>query len=70
MESLATIDEFNDRIPGGIGQEDTARAQAMLADASALIRDEAGKTWTDSCRLWRFPTSSRRFACPRPSGRS
>jgi hypothetical protein len=44
--SLATIDDFADRIPDGIaGQE--ARAQAMLDDASALIRSEAGKTWLD-----------------------
>lgn len=47
MLPLATIEEFADRIPGGIDGGDTARAQAMLVDASALIRSEAGITWTD-----------------------
>ena len=47
METLATIEAFNDRIPGGVGSADSGRAYAMLEDASALIRAEAGKTWTD-----------------------
>ena len=45
MDALAPIEDFADRVPGGIGSADTARAQAMLDDASALIRAEAGMTW-------------------------
>ena len=44
MAPLATLDEFDNRIPGGVDGADTARAQAMLDDASALIRAEAGAT--------------------------
>jgi hypothetical protein len=47
MTPLASITDLHDRVPGGIDQEGTARAQAILEDASALIRAEAGKTWTD-----------------------
>lgn len=47
MASLAPIDEFNDRVPGGIDGADTARAQGNLDDASALIRAEAGSAVAD-----------------------
>ncbi len=47
-DSLATLAEFEARIPGGISAADEARAQAALDDASALIRAEAGMTWADT----------------------
>jgi hypothetical protein len=46
-EPLATLEEFSDRVPGSIDQADSARAQANLVDASALIRAEAGEEWDD-----------------------
>lgn len=45
LPSLAPLLELKYRIPGGIATEDEPRAEAALADASALVRDEAGKTW-------------------------
>lgn len=45
--SLASFGQFASRIPGGVEQADQARAQAALDDASALIRAEAGTTWTN-----------------------
>ena len=46
MEPIVTLEEFSDRIPDGIAQEDTARAFAMLADASTLVRAEGVSEWT------------------------
>lgn len=48
LESLATLEMFEERIAGGIAEEDTVRAQAVLDDASALVRAEAGKSWIGS----------------------
>lgn len=45
LESLASLEDFEDRIAGGIAEEDATRAQAVLDDASALVRAEAGKSW-------------------------
>lgn len=47
LPAFATVEELAFRIPGGIATEDVDRAEAALADASALIRAEAGKTWVN-----------------------
>lgn len=44
LPAFAEIEELVDRIPDGIEVEDYPRAQAALADASSLIRSEAGAT--------------------------
>lgn len=51
LPAFASIDELANRIPGGISDDDSARAQAALDDASALIRVEAGKTWVTDDEL-------------------
>ena len=48
LPSLASLLQFQVRIPGGISDEDAPRAEAALEDASALVRAEAGKTWVDT----------------------
>jgi hypothetical protein len=45
LPAFADLDQFADRVPGGISVGDEARAQAALEDASALIRVHAEKTW-------------------------
>lgn len=47
-DSLATLEELEARIPGGIPTADEARAQAALDDASVLIRAAAGTDWAGS----------------------
>lgn len=47
LPPLATIDQFDARLPGGLSTGDSARAEATLEDASALVRAEAGLTWVD-----------------------
>lgn len=47
LPAFATTAELALRLPGGLDAEDEARAEAALADASALVRAEAGKTWVD-----------------------
>ena len=47
LPALADIPALDARIPGGLADADTARAQAALDDASALIRAEAGTNWTN-----------------------
>lgn len=48
LPALASVTELNVRLPAELaGTEDDTRAQAALDDASALVRDEAGITWTD-----------------------
>lgn len=44
LPSLATLDELEVRIGR---QDDAARAEAVLRDASNLARDEAKKNWVD-----------------------
>lgn len=44
LPPLVTVPEFELRVPGGVG-EDTARAGAVLADASAVVREEAEAIW-------------------------
>lgn len=51
LPAFATIDEFANRLPGGISDDDSTRAQAALDDASALIRNETGKTWVTDDEL-------------------
>lgn len=46
LPSLANLTQLDDRLPGGLTPADLPRAQGVLDDASALIRAEAGKTWT------------------------
>jgi hypothetical protein len=45
LPAFATVDQFADRLPGGLALGDLSRALAALEDASALIRVEAGKDW-------------------------
>lgn len=45
--SLATLQELEARVPGGIPTGDEARAEAALMDASALIRQVAKVDWLD-----------------------
>lgn len=42
---LASRVQFAARLPSGVAAADEARADAVLEDASALVRAEAGKTW-------------------------
>lgn len=44
---LATIEDLEARLGREFAAADLARAAAVLDDASALVRDEAGKTWLD-----------------------
>lgn len=46
LPALVSLDGFLARVPGGVSV-DSARAAALLEDASALARAEAGVTWTD-----------------------
>jgi len=48
LPSLATVEQFEVRISGGVEVGDLARAQAALDDASALVRVEAGITWLNA----------------------
>ena len=45
--TLADIWQLQQRIPGGVHEDDLARALAALEDASAWIRVEAGEDWLD-----------------------
>lgn len=45
LPAFASTSELAVRIPGGISDDDEARAQGVLEDASSLIRAEAGTTW-------------------------
>lgn len=45
---LASIGQFQARLAGGIEEDDWARAEAALRDASALVRVETGLTWVDA----------------------
>lgn len=45
LPAFADTDALADRLPGGIDDEDLPRAQAVLDDASRLIRRVAGKSW-------------------------
>lgn len=47
MPSLASVEEFGNRIPGGIPPGEEARAQAALDDASALVRAVADHDFVD-----------------------
>lgn len=47
LPPLASIEQFDSRLPGGLSTVDGARAEATLEDASALVRAEAGQTWVD-----------------------
>lgn len=48
LPSLATVEQFEVRIPGGVEVGDYARAQAALDDASSLVRTEASVTWVNA----------------------
>lgn len=48
LPPLASLEQFDARIPGGVSEEDEARAGAVLEDASTLVRDAAGRTWVDA----------------------
>jgi hypothetical protein len=46
LPALVSLEDFALRL-GGISASDEERAQAVLDDASALIRAEAGEDWVD-----------------------
>lgn len=45
--TLADIWQLEQRVPGGIAEDDLPRALAALEDASAWVRVEAGEDWLD-----------------------
>jgi hypothetical protein len=45
LPAFATVEDFADRLPGGLDDADEPRAQALLEDASSLIRTAAGVSW-------------------------
>lgn|SRR5690606_2766567 len=47
MLPLATVADLEARLGREFDETETARATALLEDASALVRDVAGKTWID-----------------------
>lgn len=47
LPAFATVSELAARMPGGLPDDETPRADAALSDASALIRAEAGTDWVD-----------------------
>jgi hypothetical protein len=50
MPALATVADLEVRLGvdvGSLAGADLARAEAALADVSAVVREEAGKTWVD-----------------------
>src|ERR1041384_3753744 len=47
VPALASIADFEARLPGSLADSDMARAWAALDDASAWIRAEAGEDWLD-----------------------
>lgn len=48
LPPLADIEQFSARLPGGLDPADETRAEALLEDASALVRSEAGVDWVDA----------------------
>lgn len=48
LPRLATVDGLEARLGTSLTGDDLRRAEAMLDDASALIRAEAGVTWLDA----------------------
>lgn len=51
LPALATVEAFEERLGRTLGPTDSARAQAALEDASALVRSEAGKSWVTGTTL-------------------
>jgi hypothetical protein len=50
LPAFAAVSDLEVRLglePGSLENEDLARAQAALDDASTLVRAEAGKSWVD-----------------------
>lgn len=47
LAPLASREQLAARLPSGIATADEARADAVIEDASSLVRAEAGKTWVD-----------------------
>lgn len=45
LPALASLSDLSIRTPGGVSLDDEARAEAVLDDASAVVRSVAGKTW-------------------------
>lgn len=48
LPAFASVADLAARTPGGISDDDEARAQAALDDASSKIRAEAGESWVDA----------------------
>lgn len=51
LPALATLAELEARLgiaPGGLAEPDKSRAQAALADASSLVREESRRNWMDT----------------------
>lgn len=60
MVSLASVADLQARLGRVFDVDETQQALALLDDASALVRDEAGRTWLDdSGALTEVPASIR-----------
>ena len=51
LPALADVPAFRVRLGRDMSEDEQTRAQAALEDASALIRNEAGKTWVTDDQL-------------------
>lgn len=47
LPAFATKEELDLRLPNGLDTDDEERADAVLEDASTVVRVEAGKSWVD-----------------------
>lgn len=47
LPALATITDISDRAPDLMDSLDANQAEALLGDASAILRSYAGRTWTN-----------------------
>lgn len=48
LDPLATTDDLDARMNGGLPVGDVTRAEALLVDASSAVRDAAGQTLTEA----------------------
>lgn len=56
LPAFASLDDLDERLPGGLEGVDVARAQAALEDAASLIRAETGKSYVDDVGSLALPT--------------
>lgn len=61
LPAFASLTDLRARIPGGIEDDDEARAQANLDDASVLIRAESRRNWVNDDDELDLPTGDDRW---------